>query len=73
MIMTSEERYHPSRMLLRQEALKILLNQFGNQYNDHGFPKYQNQIIYECADRWVTSGNLNCDGIIKYFLNYYGD
>ena len=73
--MTSSDcgRYEPSRMLLRQEALKILLNQFGGQTQENGMPKYQNYVLYECADRWVSQGNLNCDGIIKFFLSYFGD
>ena len=65
-------KYSPSQMLLRQEALKILLCQFGGKKNDQGLPKYQSYIIYECAERWVASGNLNCDGIIKHFLSIYG-
>ena len=65
-------KYSPSQMLLRQEALRILLGQFSGKTNDQGLPKYQSYIIYECAENWVSSGNLNCDGIIKHFLNYYG-
>ena len=57
-------------MLLRQEALRILLGQFGAKSNEQGIPKYQSHIIYECADNWVSSGNLNCDGIIQHFLNH---
>ena len=65
-------KYTPHQMLLRQEALRILLGQFGAKSNEQGVPKYQSHIIYECADNWVSSGNLNCDGIIQHFLNYYG-
>ena len=65
-------KYSPSQMLLRQEALKILLGQFGGKKNDQGLPKYQSHIIYEWAERGVASGNLNCDGIIKHFLSIYG-
>ena len=65
-------KYSPSQMLLRQEALRILLGQFSGKKNDQGLPKYQSYIIYECAENWVSSGNLNCDGIIKHFLSYYG-
>ena len=62
-------KYSPHQMLLRQEALKILLGQFGAKNNEKGLPKYQSHIIYECAERWVAAGNLNCDGIIKHFLS----
>ena len=62
-------KYSPHQMLLRQEALRILLGQFGAKNNEQGIPKYQSHIIYECADNWVSSGNLNCDGIIQHFLS----
>ena len=65
-------KYSHHKMLLRQEALKILLGQFGSKNNEKGLPKYQSHIIYECAEQWVASGNLNCDGIIKHFLSIYG-
>ena len=65
-------KYSPHQMLLRQEALKILLGQFGSKNNENGLPKYQSHISYECAEQWVADGNLNCDGIIKHFLSIYG-
>ena len=40
-------KYSPHQMLLRQEALKILLGQFGAKNNERGLPKYQSHIIYE--------------------------
>ena len=33
-------KYSPHQMLLRQEALKILLGQFGSKNNEKGMPKY---------------------------------
>ena len=54
-------------------ALSLVLDfDFIEEGAEKGLPKYQSHIIYECAEQWVAAGNLNCDGIIKHFLSYYG-
>ena len=50
-------------MKLRQEVLAILLKKYGHEGN--------NKAIYECADEWITRGNLNTEGLIDFFKLYY--
>ena len=70
--MTTEDwRYSDDRMLIREKALSILLNRFGSSLDDNGEPKYSSQSIYECAHDWVSQGNVNTSGIVKYYLAYY--
>ncbi len=47
---------------LREEALKILLKNFGD--------KYSNKAIYECADEWCSKFDIT-SGLVKYFQAYY--
>ena len=49
---------------LRQKALLVLFKHFGNG-------DYSNQSIYECAQDWVSQGNMNTAGIVKYYEAYY--
>ena len=34
-------------------------------------PKYTSQSIYECAQDWVSQGNMHTAGIVKYYEAYY--
>ena len=34
-------------------------------------PKYSSQSIYECANDWVSQGNMHCAGIVQYYEAYY--
>ena len=63
-------RYNDFNTKLRQEVLKILLSKYGGQMEGVK-PKYSTQAIYECAHDWVSQGNVNSNGIVKYFLAYY--
>jgi hypothetical protein len=57
-------------MKVREQALKVLLSKFG--YEMEGvLPKYSNQSIYDCAHDWVSQGNMNTAGIVKYYEAYY--
>ena len=63
-------RYNDYKMKVREQALKVLLSKFGGQME--GFvPKYSSQSIYECAQDWVSQGNMNTAGIVKYYEAYY--
>ena len=64
-------RYSDERMEYRQAALRVLLARFGHQL-EGGVPVYSSQSIYECAHDWVSQGNVRTDGIVRYYLAYYG-
>ena len=49
---------------LRQQVLLILFKNFGNG-------DYSNQSIYECAQDWVSQGNMHTAGIVQYYKAYY--
>jgi len=65
-------RYSDERMEIREQVLKVLLSKFGHQL-ENGMPKYSTQSIYECAHDWVSQGNVNSDGVIKCYLEYYAN
>jgi hypothetical protein len=69
--MTNDWRYSEDRMLIRTQALNILLKKFGSTLKTNGEPKYSNQSIYECVHDWVSQGNTNVNGIVKYYEAYY--
>ena len=69
--MNDDWRYSDEKMKLRQQALKILLSKFGGQLEGTRKSKYASQSIYECAHDWVSQGNINCNGITKYYEAYY--
>ena len=50
---------------IRQEVLGLLLKKFHNTHT--------NSAIYECANEWVSRGNVNSNGVIAYFKAYYGN
>ena len=70
--MNEDWRYSDDRMKVRTEALKILLAKFGHQM-EGVVPKYSNQSIYECAQDWVSQGNMHTAGIVKYYEAYYAE
>ena len=56
----------------REQALLILLSRYGTELDKtRKKSKYTNQSIYECAHDWVSQGNVNCNGITKYYEAYY--
>ena len=63
-------RYSDQKMKVREQALHVLLSKFGHQL-EGVVPKYSNQSIYECAQDWVSQGNMNTAGIVKYYEAYY--
>jgi hypothetical protein len=64
-------RYEPKRMVLREQALSVLLKTFGSDLKEDGSPVYSTESIYECAHDWVSQGNPRTDGIVKYYKAYY--
>ena len=61
-------RYSEPQMKLRQEALIILMKEFGN---DNPYTDYPNRAIYECANEWVEKGHATTSGLVSYFKAYY--
>ena len=68
--MIDDWRYS-EKLNLRESALKVLLTKYGGQLKKDSLPEYSNQSMYECAHDWVSQGNVNTNGIIKYFEAYY--
>ena len=64
-------RYSDQKVKIRQQALTILLQKYGSELDSTIKSKYTNQSIYECAHDWVSQGNVNCNGITKYYEAYY--
>ena len=63
-------RYSDQKMKVREQALKILLAKFGGEM-EGVVPKYSSQSIYECAQDWVSQGNMHTAGIVQYYKAYY--
>ena len=51
-------------LLLRREALGILINKFGDCNTN------RNKSIYECADDWCKKFKTT-SGLVKYYETYY--
>ena len=69
--MSDDWRYSDQKMKTRQQALNILLSKYGSELDKSRKSKYTCQSIYECAHDWVSQGNVNCNGITKYYEAYY--
>ena len=63
-------RYSDQKMKVREQALTVLLSRYGGEMEE-GQPKYSSQSIYECVQDWVSQGNMNTAGIVKYYEAYY--
>jgi len=70
--MNDDWRYSDHKMKLREQALKVLLSRFGGQMEE-SVPKYTNKSIYECAQDWISQGNVSTSGIVKYYEAYYAE
>ena len=69
--MNEDWRYSEQKTALRTSALNVLLKKYGSEIHSDGSPRYINQSIYECAHDWVSQGNVNTNGIVKYYEAYY--
>lgn len=69
--LNTDWRYNEDKMKVRQQALYILNQKYGSELDSTRKSKYTNQSIYECAHDWVSQGNVNCNGITKYYEAYY--
>ena len=64
-------RYSDQKIELRQKVYTLLLGRFGSQLDENGESIYSMQSITECAHDWVSQGNVNTNGIVKYYEAYY--
>ena len=69
--MTEDWRYSEDRMELRQKVYSLLLGRFGSELDENGEPLHSMKSISECAHDWVSQGNVNTNGIVKYYEAYY--
>ena len=69
--MTDDWRYNEDRLKVRKQALNVLLSKYGSDLDNSRKSKYTNKSIYECTHDWVSQGNVNCNGITKYYEAYY--
>jgi len=69
--MDKDWRYSEERMELRQKCYTLLLGRFGSQSDENGEPIYSMQSISECSHDWVSQGNVNTFGLVKYYQAYY--
>ena len=69
--MNEDWRYSDERMELRQKVYTLLLGRFGSEVDETGEPVYSMQSITECAHDWVSQGNVNTFGLVKYYQAYY--
>ena len=58
-------------MELRQKVYSLLLSRFGSQVDKNGDLICNMKSITECADDWISRGNVNTSGIVKYYEAYY--
>ena len=63
-------RYSDYKMKVREQGLQVLLSKFGGDM-EGATHKYSSQSIYECVHDWVSQGNMNTAGIVKYYEAYY--
>ena len=69
--MIGDWRYSKEKLKLREQSLLILLRRYGVDLDNEKKSEYSNRSIYECAHDWVSQGNVNCNGITKYYEAYY--
>jgi hypothetical protein len=69
--MSEDWRYSEEKLKLRENVLKILLSKYGSELDSTRKSKYIDRSIYECAHDWVSQGNVNCNGLVKYYEAYY--
>jgi len=69
--MNEDWRYSDDRMKLREQVYHLLLTQFGSQLDENKKPLYSMKSIAECSNDWVSQGNVNTSGLVKYYQAYY--
>jgi len=69
--MNEDWRYSDDRMKLREQVYHLLLTQFGSQLDENKKPLYSMKSITECSNDWVSQGNVNTSGLVKYYQAYY--
>ena len=52
------KKYSASELQLFEEAIKILIKNYGNG------EEYPSKPIFECANEWVDKGHKTCSGLV---------
>ena len=60
--------HEDERLILRGDCLSALLNAFGCELNEDGTPAHNNKALYSAAHDYISHGNTNPDGVIKFYL-----
>ena len=61
------KKYSASELQLFEEAIKILIKNYGNG------EEYPSKPIFECANEWVDKEHRTCSGLVKYYDAYYNN
>ena len=56
------------RLNLRGSCLSVLLNAFGGELNEDGTPTHSNKQLYSAAHDYISHGNTDTVGVIKFYL-----
>jgi len=60
--------HNDERLALRASCLSVLLNLFGRQLNEDGSPQHENRILYSAAHDYISHGNTDPRGVVKFYL-----
>jgi hypothetical protein len=60
--------HNDERLELRGECLVALLKAFGGDINEDGSPVHSSRHLYGAAHDYISHGNDNPDGVVKFYL-----
>ena len=60
--------HNEERLELRAECLLKLMKTFGGTLNDNGEPEHGNRELYSACHDYVSHGNTNPEGVVKFYL-----
>ena len=56
------------KLSLRSECLIRLLKEFGSELDESGIPLHDNRLIYAAAHDYISHGNKDPEGVVKFYL-----
>ena len=60
--------HNDERLELRGECLVVLLKAFGTELKEDGTPLHHNRNLYSAAHDYISHGNTDPEGVIKFYL-----
>ncbi|QIN96986.1 hypothetical protein [Synechococcus phage S-H34] len=60
--------HNDERLELRGACLSVLLSAFGGELNEDGTPTHGNRELYSAAHDYISHGNTEPGGVIKFYL-----